>query len=246
MSSEYGYNPACEHSVEVAPYVLSALEQHEAEAFARHLPDCETCRAEIAELQGAADALAIAPPQLLAPVDLRARIMSTVHAEAELLKAAGTEADRPVRARARWRWRMAPAFATAGALAVGVLIGAVALKGGNEAQRPHVSTTRVTQALVTSPGNRATAALRSTDLHFQLEVANLPAPPRGRIYEVWLLRKGSTEPTPTDALFSVNTQGNGLIGIPGDLHGVVKVLVTDEPLGGSLKPTRNPIIVATV
>ncbi len=245
--SAHEHDPKCEQSVDAAPYVLTALEEHEAQTFAEHLLGCDACRAEVAELQMTADSLALAPPQLIAPIDLRARIMSTVHAEAELLRAAGHEADRPVRARARWRWRMAPTFAAAGAMAVGILIGAVAINGGGEAQRPIVShSTRVTQALVTSPGNRATAALRSSDLHFQLEVANLPAPPRGRIYEVWLLRRGSTEPTPTDALFSVNTQGNGLIGIPGNLHDVVKVLVTDEPLGGSLKPTRTPIIVATV
>jgi Anti-sigma-K factor rskA len=246
--SEHEHDYPCEHSLDVAPYVLFALDEHEADAFADHLAGCASCRAEVAELQLTADSLALAPPQLVAPLDLRARIMSTVHAEAELLKAAGHEADQPAPTRARWRWRLAPALAAAGAMAVGVLIGAVAINGGSEAQHGGTTTsrTRVTQALVTSPGNRATAALRSTDLHFQLEVANLPAPPKGRIYEVWLLRQGSAAPTPTDALFSVNTKGDGLIGIPGDLHGVVKVLVTDEPLGGSLVPTRNPIIVATV
>jgi anti-sigma-K factor RskA len=244
---EHDFQFQCEQSLDAAPYVLSALEEHEAQAFAEHLSDCTACRAEVAQLQLTADSLALAPPQLVAPVDLRARIMSTVHAEAELLKAAGHEADRPARARARWRWRLVPAVAAAGAMAVGILIGAVAINGGSEGQGPTIThQTRVTQAVVTSPGGRATAALKSTDLHFQLEVANLPAPPKGRIYEVWLLARGSTEPTPTDALFSVNTQGNGLIGIPGDLHGVVKVLVTDEPLGGSLHPTRNPIIEATV
>jgi anti-sigma-K factor RskA len=244
---EHGPDFECAQSVDAAPYVLAALDEHEAEAFADHLSACAACRAEVAELQLTADSLALAAPQMVAPPDLRARIMSTVHAEAELLKAAGHEADQPVRARSRWRWSFVPAAAAAGAMAVGVLIGAVAINGGGESQHPSpAQQTKVTQALVSSPGNRATAALRSTDLHFQLEVANLPAPPKGRIYEVWLLRKGSTEPTPTDALFSVNTHGNGLIGIPGDLHGVVKVLVTDEPLGGSLKPTRNPIIVASV
>jgi Anti-sigma-K factor rskA len=243
--SAHEHDFKCEHSVDAAPYVLAALDEHEFETFAEHLSGCDICRAEVAELQVTADSLALAPPQLTAPIDLRARIMSTVHAEAELLKAAGHEADRPVRARARWRWRIAPALVATGAMALGVLIGAVALNSGSDHSTAGQGT-RVTQALVTSPGNRATAALRSTDLHFQLEVADLPAPPKGRIYEVWLLRRGSTEPTPTDALFSVNTKGNGLIGIPGDLHGVVKVLVTDEPLGGSLHPTRNPIIVASV
>lgn len=245
--SEHERDFKCEHSVDAAPWVLAALEEQEAQTFSEHLEGCDHCRAEVAQLQVTADSLALAPPQLIAPLDLRARIMSTVHAEAELLKAAGHEADQPVRPRARRRWRLAPGFSAAGALAVGILIGAVAINGGSESKHSTAGPqTHVSQALVTSPGNRATAALRSTALHFELEVANLPAPPKGRIYEVWLLKAGSTAPTPTDALFSVDTHGNGLIGIPGNLKGVVKVLVTDEPLGGSLKPTRNPIIVASV
>jgi hypothetical protein len=32
--------------------------------------------------------------------------------------------------------------------------------------------------------------------------------------------------------------------VPGDRQGVSDVLVTAEPLGGSLKPTRTPVIVA--
>ena len=47
-------------------------------------------------------------------------------------------------------------------------------------------------------------------------------------------------------LFSVTHSGAGSVGVPGSLSGVSKVLVTDEPLGGSLKPTRTPIIVASV
>ena len=66
----------------------------------------------------------------------------------------------------------------------------------------------------------------------------MPAPPPGRIYEVWL-EHGTAAPQPTDALFSVTSPAAGSVGVPGDLHGVSKVLVTDEPLGGSLKPTRS-------
>jgi hypothetical protein len=46
-------------------------------------------------------------------------------------------------------------------------------------------------------------------------------------------------------LFSVTRTGSGSVGVP-YLRGVSKVLVTDEPLGGSLKPTREPVIVAKV
>jgi len=107
----------CECSVDAAAYVLAALDEHEVGAFSDHMSTCAHCRAEVDMLQGPADALALAAPQLLAPVNLRARIMSTVHAEAELLKAAGHEADRPARARSRRLWRLVPAATAAGALA---------------------------------------------------------------------------------------------------------------------------------
>ena len=176
-----------------------------------------------------------------APVSLQARVMAVVNGEAELLRAAGHEADRPPRARPRWRARLAPALAASTALAAGLLIGALAINTGATTH----TRTQTIEAVVAVPGHEATAALRKSGTHVQLVVAGMPAPPPGRIYEVWLVR-GTQEPQPTDALFSVTNAGAGSVGVPGDLSGVSKVLVTDEPLGGSLKPTRTPVIVASV
>jgi hypothetical protein len=232
----------CERRADVGAYVLGALDGQELEPFREHLAACAECREELAQLQGAADALALAVPQVEAPGDLRGRLMGVVHGEAELLRAAGYEADRPVYARSRWRWRVLPALAATGALAAGVLIGALALNTGSSNQQ-----TRVIQAQVLPPaaGHDATAALRKVGSHVQLQVTGMPAPALGRIYEVWL-KDGSRPPEPTDALFSVTGQGNGTVGVPGDLKGVSKVLVTEEPAGGSLEPTHSPVIVASV
>ena len=136
---------------------------------------------------------------------------------------------------------MLPALAATGALVAGVLIGALALNTGSAQQ-----TTQVIQAQVLPPaGHDATAALRKVGSHVQLQVTGMPAPALGRIYEVWL-KDGSQAPEPTDALFSVTGQGDGTVGVPGDLQGVSKVMVTEEPAGGSLKPTHSPVIVASV
>jgi len=230
----------CERGVDVGAYALGALDGHEVEPFQAHLETCAECREELAQLQGVTDSLAIAVPRAQAPADLRARLMGVVHSEAELLRAAGHEADRPDRARSVWRWRVLPALAATGALAAGVLIGALALNTGSGQQ------TRVIQAQVLPPaGHDATAALRKVGSHVQLQVTGMPAPALGRIYEVWL-KDGSRAPEPTDALFSVTGQGDGTVGVPGDLQGVSKVMVTEEPAGGSLKPTRSPVIVASV
>ncbi len=233
---------ACERRVQdAASYVLGALPEHELESYRQHLGDCAECAAEILALQPAADSLALGVVRVEAPADLQTRLMSVVGGEAELLHAAGHEADLPPRRRAGWRARLAPALATATALAAGLAIGALAINGSTST----VTRTQTIQAAVATPGYHATAALQKVGSHVVLVVTGMPAPPPGRIYEVWLER-GTRAPQPTDVLFSVTHSGGGSVGVPGNLEGVSKVLVTAEPLGGSLKPTREPVIVASI
>lgn len=228
----------CELHLDAAAYVLRALEEVEAQAFGEHLAGCASCREEVAQLQSVADALAAGVQRVDAPAGLRARIMATVYAEAELLSAAGHGADRVAPARSVRRG-LIPAFAVALALGVGILVGALAINSGSS-QR-----TEVIHAAVAIPGHHVTAELRKVGSHLQLVVEGMPAPPPGHIYEIWL-EHGTQAPEPTDALFSVTKTGAGSVGVPGDLNGVSDVLVTAEPLGGTLKPTRNPVIVAKV
>ncbi len=236
------HEPGYERRADAGAYVLGALEEHEVEPFRRHLSACAECREEVAQLQGAADALAIAVPRVQAPAEIRGRLMGVVRGEAELLRAAGEQADRPpARTRSVWRWRVLAAIAATGALAAGLLIGALALNTSSSQQ------TRVIQATVLPPaGHDASAQLRKVGSHVELQVSGMPAPALGHVYEVWL-KAGSGAPKPTDALFSVTTgRGDGTVGVPGDLHGVSTVMVTEEPAGGSLRPTRSPVIVASV
>jgi hypothetical protein len=81
--------------------------------------------------------------------------------------------------------------------------------------------------------------------HAELVVSGMPPPPPGRIYEVWLSR-GASSPQPTDVLFGVTRRGNGSVNVPGRLNGVKEVMVTSEPLGGSLRPTSAPVLRVTV
>jgi hypothetical protein len=236
--SRPGHQLDCEQSANAAAYVLWALEEQEAQAFREHLSECPICRAEVVQLQVVADSLALGAPRVEPHHGLRARIMAVVHAEAELLRAAGHGADRVGPAHSGWRRRLVPGLATALALGVGLLIGALAINTGS-AQR-----TEVIPAAVEIPGAHATAQLRKVGSHLELVVVGMPAPPPGRIYEVWLER-GTAAPEPTDVLFSVTKTGSGAVEVPSQ-SGVSQVLVTAEPLGGSLKPTRNPVIVAKV
>lgn len=231
----------CDRCVDAGAYVLGALDEPELAPYQEHLAGCAVCRQEVSQLQAVVDELPFMTPRVSAPKQLRDRLMATVHSEAELLRAAGSEADRPTRSPARWKLRSLPAFVTAtGALAVGMLLGALAINGGSGSP---ASPTRVTSAAVASTAQGASAVLRQVGSRAQLEISNMPAPAHGRIYEIWLQRGSNNPPQPTDALFSVTKNGSGSVGIPGDLRGVSRVMVTDEPLGGSRVPTRAPTLV---
>jgi hypothetical protein len=60
-----------------------------------------------------------------------------------------------------------------------------------------------------------------------------------RVYQAWIQRDGRIVPQPT---FVVGNDGRGTVGIPEDLSGAQRVLVTREPRGGASAPTEDPII----
>ena len=252
---------SCGHVEDVGAWVLGALPAGESERFAAHLPGCAVCRREVAELQMVADTLPLVAEQVTPPPELKDRIMTAVRAEADVLEAAGPEADavaapaaadeparpaRPAAARERPWWRrtllalrpVPAAFAAAVLIALGVA-GGVLVSGGDNG--PSARTVQASVALPTDPAARA--ALTVEGERATLSVRDFPSPPNGRVYQVWRLRRGQTAPEPTDALFDVRG-GRATVEVPGGVEGVDKVLVTDEPNGGSAAPTRDPVVIA--
>jgi anti-sigma factor RsiW len=96
-------NFACEQCVDAAAYVLGALD--EPEAYREHLAKCAACQAEVAKLQPVVDTLPATVRPEVAPEALRRRVLATVRSEAQLLRAAGHEADEPPKPASRWRAR---------------------------------------------------------------------------------------------------------------------------------------------
>lgn len=229
--------PQCQHHVDVAPYVLGALEQHELESFRAHLAECPHCRLEVAELQSVVDELAASALAVAAPAELADRVLETVRSSADVLNAAGDEADRPSRFGRRGRTPRI-AFAGAAAALVAVVL-AVVLSGGSSSTSERVILGRASGA-----AHGAQASLLKRGEHAELLLAHMPQPGTGRIYEVWLVRGAA--PSPTDALFGVSSAGSSAVDIPGGLRGVKQVLVTSEPLGGSRAPTRAPVIAVAL
>jgi Anti-sigma-K factor rskA len=231
-------NVDCERCVDAAPYVLGALD--EPEPYREHLATCATCQAAVAELQPAVDTLGTTVPRAVASQALRQRVLATVRSEAELLRAAGHQADEPPDSQRRRQAHRGPWLTAGVAIAAGVAVAvAIALNvGGSPSQR--VTSGQVANAF---PGARA--SLRQSAGHAELVVSGMPQPPSGRIYEVWLSRGGGS-PAPTDALFGVTSRGSGSVNVPGRLGKVKEVLVTSEPLGGSARPTSAPVIRVTL
>lgn len=231
----------CEHQINAAAWVLGALDESDVPGYAAHVDTCRHCQTEIAKLTMVRDALPLASEQIAPPPQLGDRIMAIVSAEAELLRAAGPQADRPAAAdvsrrgrRGAWLggWRLAALGAAV--LAVGLVIGGVVSSSGGGER--HVTTS----AHVTVPGARAVLVVDGT--RARLRMTGMPIPPEGRVYEVWVLRDGSKRPTPTNALFSVRSSGAGDVGVPAPLHAGDQVLVTAERSGGSNVPTSPPVI----
>jgi anti-sigma-K factor RskA len=231
----------CPQLVDAAAYVLGAPEHDELARYREHIHRCAECRAEVAELQLVVDELPASVPRMQAPESLRERILTSARAEAEVLHAAGHHADRPVRTRRRLRSPGAVLLgAGAAVLAAVAVVLAIALSGSSPVRE------RISHGVVTASAPGASATLHIRAGHADLIVAHMPEPGRGRIYEVWLLRRGSAEPAPTSALFGVTVAGSGAVDVPGSLGQVKEVLVTSEPLGGSAHPTRKPVIAVAV
>jgi anti-sigma-K factor RskA len=234
MSTEERHGSCTGRPEDAAAYALGALEEQEALAFAEHLRTCASCREDLAALQPVVDVLPSAVDQRSAPSELRGRILSTVRSEAELRGASSRGASaEPVRRRSReWRpWRLAAA-----GLAVAAVSAAVALAIAGSG--PVVN--RAIRARASVPGARVVLHLDGE--RGQLRIVGMPQAPRGHIYEVWVERAGSARPT--DALFTVSSSGRAAVGVPGSLSGATAVMVTAEPLGGSVRPTTLPVIVA--
>jgi hypothetical protein len=229
-SHETGVN--CDRCVDAAPYVLGALA--EPEPYGDHLATCAICQAEVAKLQPVVDTLARTVPPAAATARLRQRVLATVRSEAELLQAAGHEADEPPKPR-RWRSSRWAIVSTSIAIAASVAVAAIALNVGSSTRE------RVRVGQVAASIQGAHASLHEFGDRAELVLSGMPQPRLGRIYEVWLNRRTGS-PQPTDALFGVTSEGDGSVNVPNSLHGVKEVLVTSEPLGGSSHPSGSPVI----
>ncbi|HEX4035613.1 MAG TPA: anti-sigma factor [Solirubrobacteraceae bacterium] len=212
---------------DAAAYALGALDAAEVEAFEHHLEGCAVCRDEVAEFSGVVNALPMAVPQHPLPRGLRRRILREVRAE----QPAVSTRWRPT---AAGRWRIRVPASGLGRLAVAAVTAALVVGitlGVNSGGGPRLIRASVGEATLRVSAGRA-----------DLIVDHLPPPSSRKIYEMWIERgDGPLQPS---TLFSVSHADRADIGVPGNIKGLTRVLVTEEPAGGTAQPTSTPLIVA--
>jgi anti-sigma factor RsiW len=225
---------------DVGAYLLGALEDGERAAFEVHLEQCPICQDELARLRTASDALPRSVEQYTPPPSLKRELMRRVRAEAE----PGTAPRRSLRERF-WPQLSGQRLAWVSAaivLVVGVGLGvAISQIAGNQNDKNRVVAGVVDRSRV--PAGTAALVIPKQGGTAQLRVRDMPPLRPGQVYEIWLKRGNQLEPGP---LFAVDSSGNGVGAIPGDLGGVSAILVTRERSPGATKPSEAPVVSAKV
>ena len=254
-------------AVRLGDYVLGDVTAIERSAIERHLGECAECAAEVSELTLVMQGLARVPEPILPPPALRARVLSTLAADANSRTARTAEAIAPPRG-----W--SSGWLAAAAAAILVLGGSLYLSN-ERARRTSDALFRSDREIADLKGrldefagqtDLALSILTASDMQ-RIELAGsasgaraywsatrgllvaadqLPTPPPGRVYQVWLIGGGS--PVSAGVLGTPRTGRGMLIAPPpgGIAAGPVTVAVTDEPPGGLAAPTGAKHLVGSI
>jgi anti-sigma-K factor RskA len=221
---------------DLAPYLVGALPELEAQRFEQHLRACEICQEEAARLSPAVEALPRSVPQVEPPPRLRENLMEAIRAEAP--EPAAQPAKAPAMTRWSWPRLRVPAMAAAASLAAGVALGlGVASLDDEDAQRRTIAA-EVDAARVPGAEGRLVVHGDGSD-GAVLRVSDLPPAGRDKVYEVWVSEGGRVRPM---SLFEPRSDGTAVAGVDADLDGADAVLVTRERRGGVENPTEDPVI----
>ena len=250
-------------------YVLGELDSAQRRDIDTHAATCEVCTAELRELGQAFHGIGLAETPQQPPAALRARVMADVAREAA--DAPSAQTDRP-----RWTpgFGWFAAAATVAMVFASLLVLAVmrntrleeALSradltheefvkqlDANEAQADlavSILTAADMRRIELAPGDTRGPLGRAyfSPARGLLIVADeLPEPPAGRVYQVWLIGSRTNGPVSAGLLTQPRT-GRGMLIVPtpsADTGGTITVAITDEPAGGLTSPTGAKHLVGS-
>jgi anti-sigma-K factor RskA len=250
-------------------YALGMLTGEERLAFESHLRSCPSCAAEVADARAAADALALAVPAVDPPPSLRARVLSSATGVPAREPARtswrrsvpyGLAAAASIAAVAlglyvltlRARVSVLEAQLRSARAAAGTLEGQlVSLRADAELGRSSAFILAAPDLRRVDLGGQAPATQASARAFWSpargvvLAARGLPALPRDRVYQLWMV----TETAPVSVALLPSTRSDGSIAVapPPPVTGrVVALAVTLEPAGGVPAPTGPKVLVGVL
>ena len=224
----------------LAGYAANALNDDEGCEVAAHLAECRNHDVGLAVIGADFERLALIVEPVEPPTPLRSSLLDAFDREVAggVARAAaptllGQRRSQDAAARvARSRW-----FAGAGfgyALAAAMLVVAIGLGvwglsrdgGGND----------IVTATTGKTGNRLEVTYLQ-DRQVAILAVDLSAPPEGRTYQAWQIVNGQP------VSLGVLTTHSGYVAFPTGLAPATAVALTLEPVGGSVQPTSEPILM---
>ncbi len=219
---------------DVALYALGALDEADARRVREHIAQCEACAQEYRRFKEVAAVLPIgaqdpsSSPK--ASPTLKRRILRRVNGTPQ-------------------RFNLWPAYALAAAcLVIAAVFGglyASLLHQAHQNDRQLARETAILSDMVAPTARqyhvKGGEIVKSGDRVY-IAMRTMPAPPKGKVYQAWTLRKGATKVTPSVTF--VPRHGVALLRLPVDARGIAAVAVSLEPAGGSKQPTSKPVFLA--
>ena len=225
-------------------YAADALDPVERDVFERHLETCDSCQAEVRELQATTARLAVGV-SATPPAALRDRVLAEVGRTRQL--SPHRDVVRLDERRNRPWYRQPATAAAAVLLVVAVGLGGLAAHENREKAEAERLAERITAVAVdpqrtvhTVPvAHGGTGTVVAAHGIAVFHGSDLPRLPDGRAYQLWRIS-------------GQESQSAGVLGRGGELTGVVTDLgpgdavgVTVEPASGSSQPTSDPVFLVT-
>lgn len=257
---------------QAALFALDALTPPERSAFQAHLATCAECRAEVSSLSAVAGALAQTVPQSDPSPSLRARVLASLGSAHGVVRERASRQVAFRSTFVPWMAAAAClvlAVVLGGyAMTLRSRIDRLEARLTETLRRADASERAVADARrAVSDAQSQVAVLASPDLRridlagqpvapaasarafwsrsrgLVFTASNLPTPPSGKTYQLWVL---TAQPAPISAgLFKPDPNGrvNAVLETPVDLPAPVAMAVTIEPEGGVPAPTGDKYLV---
>jgi hypothetical protein len=229
-------------------YSVDAIDDDSERArFEHHMRRCQQCSDEVRGMAAATTRLGFAasadpPPQM------RDYVLAAV-SRIRQLPPVVDHGSVPSEPRPRWMPRLAW-VAVAASLIVIIVLTTVLVRTQSELDKARAKAAAVASVVAapdarvitqaTSAGGTATAVYSLTRHALVVASAQLPPPPHGKVYELWLLGPPRVRPA---GLLPAAAQGQTAPVLVSGLVSGDQLGMTVEPAGGTSHPTTTPIVV---